>query len=393
MFSPPPPQSPPPQMAHATNVQAPRLNAGAPGMLLTLKGKDQASFIPWTGQASADEAILEMQIAGGGQLVWLPGSYEIEHPFEIWNGTNLRFLGYPGATLTFPSKLRPTAHLAQQLTEGQTQIKISGAQHLELGAQYQVFPLEDGADRLLELRVTKIDGDVATIHPPVAFMKHVSEIPSGLPLVTRRNFFEFNRCQNIRIDSLVLDGRSLGTVSGHTTYCGIIIAGLPAKDLRPISSGFEISNCTFRGLQGRGIAAYKTKSLTVRNSTFSDIFAQAIEIDHFSTGLISGNSIQRASVGVALNDAFNCTVQYNNISNCGVPISFVRHFQPTWANTGHTIRWNDLRSQPGKPVISFKHEMEGNIISQNFFRGCTLDNAVVGGGGNHIQHNIVLPVN
>jgi hypothetical protein len=181
-----------------------------------------------------------------------------------------------------------------------------------------------------------------------------------------------------------------GSVHGHTTFCGVLAVGNYKVGERPINQDLHIRNCTFRGLKGRGIAAYGMGNMVVEGCYFSDIDSQAIEIDHFSSGVVRFNEVHDSGVGIALNDAFESQITNNLVFRCDSAISFVKHFDHDWVNRGNLVEGN-LIVQAKLSGISFLQTMSGNVIRGNFFKDTDKKKWVVNDTGNTVTDSAQLP--
>lgn len=343
--------------------------------------------MPWESIDTINSAINTLRRANGGSIIWLPGRYEIPQPIEIWDGQDIRIEGLPGTVLTFPPSPVIQASLAADLVQGSETFLVNHPEAIQLDWRYQLYASDGSGNRLLEFRVTAIEGNLVKIHPAIRFMNHVKKIPKGSILVQRVNFFEFNRSQNITLQGLTMDGGARGSVAGHTTYCGLIAAGKTGKDKRPQSQGLTIQNCTFRDLKGRGVAIYHTARVVIEDCHFQGIAWQALEMDHYSTGAVTRNLIEDSAAGIALNDAFDTRIQFNTIRDCIQPIALYRHFNEDWINTNHEISFNLLAPRAGQPGVVFRQPMSGNRVVENYFVTATKDLWVQGAQDNHVANN------
>ncbi len=368
------------------------LQPATPTGLIVHAGKvnGPGTFMPWKSMETINNAILKLRKANGGRILWMPGTYEIPQPIEIWDGKDIQIEGMPGSILTFPPAPKSNATLAMDLVEGSNTILVENPELLHLNWRYQLYSSDGTGDRLLEFRVTGIEGNTIKIHPTIRFMRHVESVSKGCILIEHANFFELNRSHNITVRGLTMDGGSRGSVAGHTTYCGIIAAGLAQKSKRPLSQGLTIQDCTFRDLKGRGVAIYKTAGVMIKNCHFQGIAAQALEIDHYSTGVVTTNLIEDSMAGVTLNDAFDTEVTFNTIRNCSQSISLYKHFNDNWVNTGHLISSNHIAPKQGRPGILFHQPMTSNRIEGNYFLDCPKELWVQGAKGNLVGDNLAI---
>ena len=215
-------------------------------------------------------------------------------------------------------------------------------------------------------------------------MPHVKEIPSDCRVLEEVNGFQIKRCPGITIQNLTLDGHGRGDVRGHTIYSGIINTGLYRERRRPTTVGMTVRGCTFRGLMGRGIAFYGVAGARIEGNSFHRIRAQAIEIDHFSSGHVLNNHVDGAEVGVTINDAFESLVEGNVLRNCRYGIRFMDVISADWVNTGNVVRDNQIG--PGcKLGVEFRDPMQGNVVRGNRFLGLAKKDRVVNAEGNTVD--------
>ena len=75
----------------------------------------------------------------------------------------------------------------------------------------------------------------------------------------------------------------------------------------------------------------------IENNYFTQIRAQAIEVDHFASGHVLLNSVSGAQSGVTLNDSFESLVEGNSLAHCDFGVYFMKVFDQRWVNTTNRV--------------------------------------------------------
>lgn len=310
------------------------------GYFVHAKGQRAATFKPWTGEMALNRELVRLQVAGGGELRLTPGDYELEFGLFMLECRGITLAGMPGARLVFAPEPAERARLVRPARIGDTALEVDRPDLLRPGWNYQLYAPDRVGDRLLEFAVAGIDGARIALRGPVAFMGHVQEIPAGAIVVQELNALRLRGVDDVTIEGLAIDGRGRGDVRGHTTFSGVIATGDAGAGRQAVNSGLVVRGCTFEGLTGRGIAVYSMKGVRIEGCTFRSIATEALEIDHHSSGVVLGNFVQGATVGIVLNDAFDTTVSANHVHDSAVGIALVRHFDDPSVNRGLAIVGN-----------------------------------------------------
>lgn len=356
------------------------------GVFVRAHDAPRATFVPWQGEQSVQGALNGLVRDGGGEVHFAPGDYDIEVGFQLNRARQIRISGSPGTTLRFLPDAAFTPGLTKGAQPGDTTLTVDDARGVKAGHRYQLYPKDLKGDRLLELTVTKVDGNELTLSRPVAFMGHVQAIPVGSALIDDVCFFRVMQCDEIEIEGLTLDGLGRGRVHGHTTFCGVYVVGVHRPGELPTSRGLRVRNCKLSRLQGRGVCVYSMAEVLVEGCSISGVDSQAIELDHFTTGRVIGNDLSTSGVGVALNDAFASVVERNTIVGCAIGVAFVRHFSEAAFNVDNVIQENIIVGATG-PGVDVQSGIKGNVIRGNWFADQPEARWIRAGDGNQIEGN------
>jgi len=357
------------------------------GIFVRQKGKKRYSFVEWKSEETVVNILGGSRAAGGGELHFAPGTYTFENGMIIYRIPNLTITGSPGVVLEFadgPDVLPLTLKAAKK---GDTSLFLDRAEGLRPGWRYELYAPNLDATRVLEFLVESVDGNEVHLGQPVHFMPHVKRIPRGSRVVSKLNMFRVERSANFVLKNLTVDGKKRGPVRGHTTYCGVYATGFYHAGERPRTLGLTVTGCTFRNLQGRGICAYGLGDILLEGNALYDIRAQAIEIDHYSSGVVINNFIDGAETGILFNDAFESLAEGNVLRNCGTGIAIMRIFPEDWVNTGNVVRDNRIGPgcKRGVDLIDRLFEgVTGNTVRGNVFVGMPRETWLFGGEGNTI---------
>ena len=358
--------------------------------LIRYESAGTSGQITWESEESLN-ALIEQIKDQGGKLFFSPGTYTIRSGIKITNANNLELYGN-GATLRFPAEQLPEISITRDVKEGDTIFSVTNSSLLEVGSSYQLYASNKKGSRLLEFTIAEISGDKITITKPVRFMAHVKSILAGSLIYEEFNFFRITESNNIQISDFIIDGLGLGEVKGHTIYSGILAENNyhAVRDTKTVTyHGLHIQDCTFQNLQGRAVVVYGTDEVLIEDCLADNIQAEAIELDHFSSGIVRNNKISRAGVGIQLDDAFKSTVEHNEISNTKIGISLVSHFDDTWVDTGNTVSENQIGFT--KQGIFFDEGVTNNYILGNVFSRNT--DALVGEFAANILADNIFPEN
>jgi hypothetical protein len=358
------------------------------GVYVRLKGEDALEFFPWRNESTVNQQLRRLRDAKGGQLTFAPGTYTVNRGFIVPQVPDLTISGSPGTELVFAAE-PATPLTVKPALEGDTVLYIEPADGLRVGWEYQLYAPDHDLTRVLEFRVAAVEGNEVRLTKPVKFLPHYPSVPADCRVLITVNFFKVLGCPRLVIENLSMDGTGRGAVRGHTLYCGVYATGL-VQHARPTISGLTVRGCTFRGLMGRGVAAYGLADVLIEDCEFHQIHAQAIEIDHYASGLVTGNLIDEAEVGVMLNDCFETVVEDNEIRDCLTAIRLLRIFPEDWINVGNIVRKN--RVGPGnRRGIKLDDEVStgltGNHIVENHFIGQGPKSRVINPEGNTVERN------
>jgi hypothetical protein len=365
------------------------------GVFFRKWGGARYRFVPWTSEESVNRVFAAMRQWDGGEVHFAPGTYELERGFEAFRVPNLTVSGAPGVVIQFAEGPEEPARTTAEVREGDLTIEVDRPELLRVGLRYQLYSPKRSGARVLDFKVDALEGRTVHVKRPIAFMPMVSEIPAGSQVLVELNAFRFRECPGLIIENLTIDGRDRGPVRGHTLYCGVYATGRYRQGERPTTSGTIVRGCTFKNLRGRGVCVYGIEDVLVENSGFYDIYAQAIEIDHYSSGRVRQNDIRGAEVGIMLNDAFETVVEANVLNGCHkAAVRILRIFPEDWINTGNVVRGN--RIGPDNAVgVRIESDIEvpviANVIRANHFIGLEPKLHVLEPGGNVVAGNTHSP--
>jgi hypothetical protein len=362
------------------------------GVYVRLAGEETSTFYKWFSERTVNRQLRRLREAGGGELTFAPGTYRVLRGFIVPQVPNLSISGSPGTELVFmPEPATPLT--VQAVLEGDHAIRVDRAEGLYPGWEYQLYAPDLDTTRVLEFRIEAIEGNDLILSEPVKFLPRQDSIPVGSRVLVTSNFFKVLGSPGLVIENLILDGRGRGDVRGHTLYGGVYATGL-LQHARPEVHGLTIRNCTFRGLKGRGVAVYGLADVLVEHCEFHDITAQAIEIDHYSSGRVADNLVDGAEVGVMLNDCFETVVEDNELRNCLTAVRLLRIFDEEWINVGNVVRHNRIGRGNRRGVV-FEDEVSsglcGNYVLENHFIGQGPKSRVIDAEGNTVEGNTSEP--
>lgn len=361
------------------------------GVFVRPSGAGSTSFVPWEGEVTAQRELVRLTRAGGGDLVFAPGDYELERGLMLAGARDIRIAGSGAGTtrLHFAAgpEQRPT--LLADVAPGAKTILVSGADALEPRRAYQLYRSDLRGDRILEFRVASVDGETVTLAAPARYMGHVEEIPAGSVVVEVINAFVVWESERITIERLEIDGVGRGDVHGHTTFCGVYAVGDYEVGELPTTSGLTVRDCRIHNLMGRGVCVYGMKDIDVSGNHIHAIDAQAIEIDHFSRGRVEENTIVDARAGVALDDAYDTVVRGNTVRDCPAGVALVKHFETPGFNVGNAVESNLIVDC--EIGVKVQEGIRGNRITGNTFSGIAADRWIrQDGDANETEGNAAL---
>lgn len=356
------------------------------GFFVKEPGAEGSRFEKWRSEESLNRVLRKLRRGpAGAEIRFLPGRYVIEWRILVRDIEDLLIAGGPGVEWVFADGPDSLTVLEQEIRPGDKTIRVRHPERLRPKRNYQVYRANGTDDRLLEFAVREIVGDEVHLTRPATFMPHVSGIASGSDVIKEVNFLRVLRCPGLTVEGIAFDGRQRGGLRTHTTYCGIYASGDYLPHRRPVTSGLTVRGCSFRNLKGRGVVFYGIEKALVEGNRFENIRAQAIEIDHFSSGVIRRNVVVGAEVGVMVNDAFESVVEANVITHCKHAVRLYELYAEEWVNTGNTVRDNVLGPGCRAGVMFYSAGLVDNVVEGNTFRGFSPKTRVVNGEGNRIR--------
>lgn len=363
------------------------LGRHAPGFFLRAHGETRFRFVDWESENTLTQALaaLPKSETGTAEVRMAPGRYVVEQEIVIESVDRLTITGGPSAQFVFADGPDAVTSLAAPVEPGDLVLRVSEIGRLREGFHYQVYKADGTGDRLLEFTVLAIKDGLVYLTREVQFMSHVRSVPAGASVIEQVNFFRVRECNDLTLEGLHCDGRHRGGVRTHTTYCGVYATGRYIPHQRATTKGLTVRNSSFKNLKGRGVVFYGMEDVAIEGNYFEHIRAQAIEIDHFSSGHVRGNVVNGAEVGVMVNDAYESVVEGNVLRHCQDGIRFREIYDDDWVNTGNIARDNLIG--PGlRYGVYFQFEgCVDNLIEGNVFIGYGKENRVFGGEGNDVR--------
>ena len=349
-------------------------------------GEERLRFHPWKGERTLNGVLYQMRHKDGtAEIHFAPGRYEIEQWIHVNEVNNLTISGSSEVELVFSEGPDRTTLISAPVSAGNTSMLVEHPDRLKAGRRYQIYRADGRADRLLEFTVMDVMDGVVLLTEPARYMQHVKDVPVGSQVMEELNFFRVRASPGFTLQGINMDGRNRGGIRGHTIYCGVYATGRYKEHQRATTLGMSVRNCTFRNLSGRGMAFYGWADVVVEDNYFSGIRAQAIEIDHFASGVIKNNVIDGAEVGVMVNDAYESIIEGNMIRNCGHGVRFLELYKDDWVNTGNVVRDNWIGPGCRAGVMFFNEGMVDNPISGNRYFDLREAVQVINGQGNPID--------
>lgn len=371
---------------HPVNPHAPGPDPVQLGLQFRAPGQERFEFVPWESEDTINEVLKSIRgKPGGAEIHFMPGVYEVHQRIFVNEAIDLTISGSPGTTLAFrdgPDKITSLAEPVERLV---LTMMVEEPDKMERDRRYQIYKEDGRHDRILEFEVLNVVDGVVQLTARAHYMPHVKEVPAGSWIMEELNFFRVRRCPNLTIQGLTLDGRNRGGIRGHTIYCGIHASGHFKENEKATTHGLHVRNCTFKNLKGRGVVFYGLGGVVIENNTFENIRAQAIEVDHLSSGHIKNNYVNGAEVGVMLNDAYETIVEGNHLQHCEHGVRFLALYHNGWANVGNIVRDNVIGPGGNAGVHFFSKGMKDNLITGNTFVGLTRPAWVIKGEGNRIE--------
>ena len=356
-------------------------------------GKDDTAI-----QAAIDKAIK----AGGGQVLIMPGTYEITHGLRIKDAKQLALRG--SGTEEVILKLPPLAFAvsAREVAAGATEIPTSKLQHLKSGtllhidAPGEVDAFTKKPKPYVLAVVSAVEGRMIKLKEPLKF-----PIPAEAMIRDERapNLIEVRGAsEGVLIEKLTLDGGATDAdpvVHGHAQLCGVFAAGpydYSKGPTGPPVKGLMIRRCSIQHCFGRGVAFYAVESGFVESCTIHDTQDEAVDIDHFSIKCaVQGNSIARCGVGVELNDASDCFVEGNEMLACATGVHLWRWCKQDDLNRRNAIYRNRFRDTV-QNAIQIGRDTRDNRIEENEIDGAGRNGISLSGSSQIVVKNTIRSV-
>lgn len=155
---------------------------------------------------------------------------------------------------------------------------------------------------------------------------------------------------------------------------------MPVRDL-------HFTQLTIRSCFGRGIALYAVEGAEIEDCKITDNNDEAIDLDHFTRDVrVSGNVLERSLIGVKLNDAVRCTVEKNEIRNCGVGLHVWRWCKQPGLNERHAFTQNRIADTRGN-ALQLGTGSSGCRIRGNTISGAGRNGISLAGEGHVVEEN------
>ena len=365
-------------------------------ILVGLFGSRASALTEAEIQGYIDEAIK----AGGGEVVIPPGEHLVTKGLLLKDAKKIRLVGLDADRCVL--KLPPLAFAEASATAdvGMSEIKVGRSQNLKEGmrlrieAPGEIDEFTKKPKPYILAIVRELGSGTVLLKEP---LKH--SVPAGT-LVRHEdapNLIEVRGAsENVTIEKLCLDGGRVAgdpAVRGHAQLCGLFVAGPYSYEKGPTGprvQGVKALRCVFQNLHGRGVAFYSAEGGGVEDCTFMDITDEAVDLDHFAEGiLVQHNHIARSLLGVELNDAKGCTVNANEIWQCGTGVHLWRWCKQAGWNEGNRILNNQFDAMLGNAVQidvgTGPNSIADNEISDSGKNGIVLMSKATEVTGNRIR--------
>ena len=356
------------------------------GLFVRDLGAHEFTFHSWESEETINALLLGMKSkTGGAEIHFAPGRYIIDQGILVDEVDDLTISGSPRVELAFRDGPDQTTSLTVGVNQGTTTLQVEHVERMSPGRRYQIYSADGRGDRLLEFVVKAIFGGVVHLETAAHYMPHVTAIPTGSQIMEELNFFRVLNSSRFTLRGLRMNGIGRGAIHGHTNFGGVFARADYSQHERATVGDMHITNCTFVNLSGRGIAFYGMKGVIIEGNHFANIRAQAVEIDHFSSGSVRNNDIVGAEIGVMINDAYESVVESNVIRDCDHGVRFLLIYSDEWVNTGNVVRNNRIGPGCRAGVLFFNEGMTGNTITGNSFFGLSKAARVINGEGNNVE--------
>lgn len=320
------------------------------------------------------QALDQLEEAGGGVLLIGPGRYELRRPLHVPTDVTIR--GEENVVLALPSPTRVRGdHPAGAETvtvESTSAFRDDASLELLPPDDEQAFARDEKDDEISRLEVTAPTIDVENSQLRLAEPLPYA-VPDGARLSYAHHAFVV-RSDNVTIEHLMIDGGLVEAIPmpGHARRCGVwSVARYTYEDgpLEPPVENLTIRHVTFRDCYGRAVAMYNVVDSAVVGCRISRIRDEAINVDHFTRRIrVAGNAITDARRGIELNDANECIVEHNRISgtNIGIHMWWWRHVGDyPGVNENNIVRHNVVENS-GHLAIRLSEKVTDNTIEYNF---------------------------
>ena len=336
-------------------------------------------------QKFVDEAIA----AGKGEVIIPPGTWVLEKGLFLKDARNITIAGLDREECIL--KLPPVAYAecVKDSAAGGTEIPVSRQQNIKPGMQLRI--LAPGAVDAFTKKPTNyhlavvksVEKDKLVLVAPLKYA-----VPAKTPIrhADAANIFEIRGAsENVTIRNLTLDGGRIAgdpVIHGHAELTGVHVAGpytYEAGPTGPRIKGITIDNCIIQNCFGRGVSFYSVEKSSITRCAFMDISDEAINFDHFSENCVAKhNHITRARIAFELNDAIACTVEANEVRDCGIGLNLWRWCkQENGINERNRIVNNAFFAITGNGIQFGKgtkdNEVKGNEIVKAEKNGISLN--------------------
>lgn len=344
-------------------------------------------------QHSINEAIK----AGGGEIMIPTGTHVLERGLMLKDAKNIRITGEgEGKSIL---KLAPVtyAYPSTAVGAGAVSIPIKVQRGMKPGMQLHieapgVIEPFTGKPRPFHTAMVKaVEKYTITLAAPLEF-----PIPDGTLIRDNRapNMIEIRGAsENIRIENLTLDGGRTTDdppIRGHVHLCGISAFGAYSYEAGPNGpqiKNLTVSDCTIQNCHGRGISLYAAENAAIHHCTIRDVTDEAINFDHFTVrSYATHNRIKGSPVGIELNDATDCLIASNEISESGIGLKLWRWCKHDGLNEGNLITGNVITKTKGDGMV-IASDTSRNIIARNVITHSGKNGLVVAGKDQIIQAN------
>lgn len=357
--------------------------------------QDGSGDIQGKSDVEISEAIQRVAKASGGTVLIKEGTYLIGNSIALGpetKGVTIEGVGNP--VLKFAPQVRTVT--SAEAKPGDATLKVQdGAAFrpgmtVEIQAPGAVDSFSGYRPKYFCATVQAASAAEIQLRKPIRFA-----VPVGTNVLSLHNVFQMDRCKQIAITGLVLDGdakkEDIGPID-HVHHCGIMGTGPYDYVKGPVGPPLEnlrVENCTVRNFFHRGIAVYSVEKVSVINCRIENCGAEAIDFDHFAYHCsATGNKIASAPVGVELNDASYTTVSDNEMRDCGIGVNIWRWCKHDNLNVENKVLKNTILS-PKTYGIRCDKGTARNLIEENTVQGGSGAGIVLDGKANVAKKNTI----